>query len=313
MDRLKEKKFISAVVYVHNQEGNIADFIKNLIELLENHFEHSEIVCVNDFSTDGSVDEIKSVKEFATETAISIINLSSYHGLETAMNAGVDLSIGDFILEIDTTNQDWNDDDVIAVYRKMLEGYDIVGASTNKPQKLSSSLFYWIYEKFSNNGNRMYTENFRILSRRAYNRISGMNKTIPYRKGIYTNCGLKTINVKYDQKKKINENVDKLQRKYRRNLAFETLILFTDVGYVLTKFMTLLMMFISLFMVFYTIACYLMINPVAGWTTTVLFLSVAFFGLFAILTIVVQYLQILVDLNFRRSKYSFESIEKLTK
>ena len=46
MDRLKEKKFISAVVYVHNQEGNIADFIKNLIEILENHFEHSEIVCV---------------------------------------------------------------------------------------------------------------------------------------------------------------------------------------------------------------------------------------------------------------------------
>jgi len=66
-------------------------------------------------------------------------------------------------------------------------------------------------------------------------------------------------------------------------------------------------------MIAYSIAIFLMANPVSGWTTTILFLSVAFFGLFAILTIVIKYLQLLVNLVFKRKHYSFEGIEKLTK
>jgi len=72
------------------------------------------------------------------------------------------------------------------------------------------------------------------------------------------------------------------------------------------------MMFVSLFMLVYTVAAYLVIHPVAGWTTTVLFLSVGFLGLFGILTIVIKYLQLLVRLVFRRKQYTFESVEKLT-
>ncbi len=77
--------------------------------------------------------------------------------------------------------------------------------------------------------------------------------------------------------------------------------------------MTVFMMIVSVFMVFYSVVVYLTANPVVGWTTTILFLSVAFFGLFGILTIIIKYLQLLVDLVFKRKQYSFENIEKLTK
>ena len=77
--------------------------------------------------------------------------------------------------------------------------------------------------------------------------------------------------------------------------------------------MTVFMMVVSVLMVFYSIVVYLTANPVVGWTTTILFLSVAFFGLFGILTIIIKYLQLLVDLVFKRKQYSFENIEKLTK
>lgn len=73
------------------------------------------------------------------------------------------------------------------------------------------------------------------------------------------------------------------------------------------------MMVVSVFMVLYSVVVYLTANPVVGWTTTILFLSVAFFGLFGILTIIIKYLQLLVDLVFKRKQYSFENIEKLTK
>ena len=159
----------------------------------------------------------------------------------------------------------------------------------------------------------MTTESFRILSRRVINRVSSMNKTIPYRKVVYANCGLKTDNLKYEVVNNIAFDEDVREKKYRSNLAANSLLLFTDIGYRFAKFMTVFMMIVSVFMVLYSVVVYLTANPVVGWTTTILFLSVAFFGLFGILTIIIKYLQLLVDLVFKRKQYSFENIEKLTK
>ena len=72
------------------------------------------------------------------------------------------------------------------------------------------------------------------------------------------------------------------------------------------------MMFMSMFMVAYSLLTYLLAHPIEGWTTTMLFLSVSFFGLFGILTIIVKYLQLSVDMAFKKKHYSFKSIEKLT-
>jgi len=198
------------------------------------------------------------------------------------------------------------------VYRKSLEGYDIVSASPDVPQKLSSRLFYAAFNHFAKLGGKMCTERFRILSRRVINRTGSMNKTIPYRKVVYANCGLKTANLRYAPAQKTCDG-SRGERGYRRRLAVDALILFTDVGYRFSMAMTLLMMLAAVFMAVYSVVIYCAGNPVEGWTTTVLFLSVAFLGLFGILTVIIKYLQILVDLVFKRKNYSFESIEKLTK
>ena len=159
----------------------------------------------------------------------------------------------------------------------------------------------------------MSTESFRILSRRVINRISSMNKTVPYRKAIYANCGLKTDNLKYTVKNVENTGIDQMEKKYRSGLAIDSLILFTEVGYRFSMIMTALMMLVSIFMIVYSVVIYATSHPVAGWTTTILFLSIAFFGLFGVLTMVIKYLQLIIDLVFKRKHYSFESIEKLTK
>ena len=309
----REKNFISAVVYVHNAADRIEEFLKMLIEVIEDNFEKSEIICVNDYSDDDSVIHIKNVSKLAKDTSVSILNMSYFHGLEIAMNAGVDLSIGDFVLEFDTTMQDFDRTEIMKIYRKSLEGYDIVSASPDKKQKITSNMFYYIFDKFTDLSYKIYTESFRILSRRVINRISSMNKSVPYRKAIYANCGLKTLNVKYKTIKKHGPQNDKTENKYRKTLAVDTLILFTEVGYRFSEAMTAIMMLMTFFMAIYSLVVYLTSTPIAGWTTTILFMSFAFFGLFGILTIIIKYLQILVDLVFKRKKYNFESIEKLTK
>lgn len=307
----KEKNFISAVIYVHNTENRIEAFLNMIMEILEENFEYSEIICVNDYSADGSVKKIKEISKKARHTSISILNMSYFHGLELAMSAAVELSIGDFVFEFDNTILDYDKSEIMKVYGKALEGYDIVSASADKKQRFSSKIFYQVFAHFTDLPYSIGTESFRILSRRVINRINSMNKSIPYRKIVYANCGLKTENIIYSVVKHVNVS-DKAEKRYRGHLAVNTLIMFTDLGYKFSVIMTFLMMLMAAFMLIYSVAVYLTSNPVAGWTTTILFLSVAFFGLFGILAIVIKYLQILLELIFKRKQYSFESIEKLT-
>lgn len=309
----KEKCFVSAVVYVHNAENRIYDFLGTIIRTMEDNFEHSEIICVNDSSEDGALKAVKRASTSALKTSVSIINMSYFHGLELSMNAGVDMSIGDFVFEFDNTYLDFEPSVIIEIYRRSLEGYDIVSASASRKEMFSSMLFYKIFGKYTDFSHKMTTESFRVLSRRVINRIGSMNKTVPYRKAVYAGCGLKTDNIKYNITNQIPILRDKKEKDFRFNLAVDSLILFTNVGYSFGKTMTILMMFISIFMTLYSIFIYITRNPVAGWTTIVLFLSVAFFGVFGILTVVIKYLQLLIDLVFRRKHYSIESVEKLTK
>ena len=307
----KEKCFVSAVIYVHNAGTRIEEFLSSIINNLEENFEHSEIICVNDSSSDNSVDIIERVSGRSGSVSISVVNMSYYHGLEAAMEAGTDLSIGDFIFEFDNTILDFDQSMIMEIYRRALTGADIVSASPDKKEALSSRIFYSVFDRFSDLKYQMTTESFRILSRRAVNRISSASRSIPYRKAMYAGCGLKTENIKYTITHNDQSRKDVKEKKYRKNLAIDTLILFTRVGYSFSLCMTSMMMFISVFMIIYTLAVYFLGHPIEGWTTTVLFLSVAFLGLFGILTIIVKYLQIIVDMIFKRKHYSYESIQKI--
>lgn len=309
----KEKNFVSAVIYVHNTEKTLGQFLTTIINALESNFEHSEIICVNDKSTDDSRQIIEDSGILAKNVSLSMVNMSYFHGLELSMNAGVDLAIGDFVFEFDNPFLDFDPGEIMRIYRRALQGYDIVSAVPDKKERFSSRLFYAVFDKYANLTYKMHTESFRILSRRVINRVSSMNKTVPYRKAIYASQGLKVDQVLYRSRENMRISHDKQMCEYRLNLAVDSLILFTEVGYRFSMYMTILMMLLSVLMIIYTFVVYMTVHPVAGWTTTILFLSVVFFGLFAILTAIIKYLQIIVDLVFRRKHYSFESIERLTK
>ena len=309
----KEKNFISAVIYVHNSEKEIGNFLTTVADVLEENFEKSEVICVNDFSDDKSVEKIKEASSRFCKTCVSILNMSYFHGVEIAMTAGVDLAIGDFVFEFDSTVLDFAPDEIMRIYHKSLEGFDIVSASPDKTKRKSSYLFYSIFNRFSHLNYKMTTERFRILSRRVINRISAMNKTMPYRKPVYVNCGLKTEKLIYKVTANIREEEDSFIKNYRKNLAEDSFIIFTDLGYKVSMFITSLMLIFTVGVGIYSLVLKFLRNPVPGWTSTILYLSVSMFFVFIILTIVLKYLQILVNLVFKKTRYNFESIEKLTK
>lgn len=309
----KEKNFASAVIYVHNAAEQIEDFLKTVSSVLQENFEHCEIVCVNDKSSDDSVQLIRKAAGTLSGITVTVVNLSYFHGVESAMAAGNALTIGDFVFEFDSCYQDFSEDRIMTVYRKALQGFDVVSAVPQKKNRLSSRVFYWIMERYSKVPIDLHTERFCVVSRRVINRVKDLNQTVPYRKMAYATSGLRTSTVEYPVLDAASGRVlKKKERKYREHLAVDTLLLFTDVGYRIASGLSLLMMLIAVFMAVYSLVIYLSAVPVAGWTTTILFLSIAFVGLFAVLAVIIKYLQILVELIFKRKQFTFESIEKMT-
>ena len=73
------------------------------------------------------IDKLKSyLKEKQASAMVNIIHMSFYHGLESAMNAGRDIAIGDFVYEFDNVYADFPTELLTEVYEKLLEGNDIV-------------------------------------------------------------------------------------------------------------------------------------------------------------------------------------------
>ena len=52
-------------------------------------------------------------------------------------------------------------------------------------------------------------------------------------------------------------------------------------------------------------------TAIEGWTSTVCLVAIGFFGIFIILTIILKYLSVLLDLVFKKQKYLVADIEKI--
>ncbi|MBQ9990247.1 MAG: glycosyltransferase [Lachnospiraceae bacterium] len=310
----KEKKFISLVVYLHNEEYQIVPFMEKIVPLIDTHFEDFELICVDDGCTDGTIEELKTYLEKNNlSVMVNIIHMSFHHGLESAMNAGRDLAIGDFIYEFDTVRIDYSPESIMQVYERLLEGYDIVAAGTTDRVRFTSRCFYRLYNKTSKGKGIIGPETFRIVSRRAVNRIKSMGQYIPYRKAVYANCGLK-MDVIYYRQEGESAGSKKVGTGERASLALDSFIYFTNVMERLSLIASCIFLLITVGMGVYILWDFLMgISIVEGWLSTMTFLAFGFFGVFALLTIVLKYLSVLLNLIFKQQRYLISDIEKVVK
>ena len=298
----KEKNFISAVVYLHNDGAQAVRFFKELNAVLDQHFEQFELVAVNDACTDDTIPTLRDWAK-ALEKPLTILHLSLHQGRETAMNAGLDASIGDYVYEFDSTELCYPAPMIFDAYRTALQGSDIVSVC---PKATRSGLFYRIFNANSHSNYQLRTDAFRLVSRRAINRVHASSAHLPYRKAAYAASGLKMVDLEFDGKL-----TDKTLGRF--NLALDSLALYTDAGFKVSIGITLCMMLVAVAELVYTLVVFATGHPVAGWTTTMFVITLGFAGLFAVLTIVVKYLSLLLSLVFKQQKYLVESVEKLQK
>ena len=310
-----EKKFISIVIYLHNAAAYLKFFLDTVLPVYEKNFEQFELVCVDDACSDGTVETLKSyVEAKQIKAMVSGVHMGFFHGLEGAMNAGRDIAIGDFVYEFDDIFVDYEPEVIMEVYHKLIEGNDIVAASSKGKLRLTSRVFYSLYNRTSRGKGKIGPETFRIVSRRAINRIKSMGQYIPYRKAVYMNCGLNTSTICYNSKD-VNVRIkNKTVASERTTLALDSFIYFTNALERISAIMCGIFLFLTMGMgIYIAFDIFNGTNTVEGWLSTMSFLAFGFFGVFALLTIILKYLSVLLNLIFRQQRYLVSDIEKVVK
>jgi len=118
-----ERKALSIVIPIFNEEENIEALYSRLKEILEGLGVDYEIIMVDDGSTDGSFKIFKGLQ--AKDPLLRVVRLRRNFGQTAAFAAGFDYAQGEVIVTLDADLQ--NDPaDIPALLAKIEEGYDVV-------------------------------------------------------------------------------------------------------------------------------------------------------------------------------------------
>ncbi|MCI0533259.1 glycosyltransferase family 2 protein [bacterium] len=113
---------LSVIIPVYNEEGNLVSLADELLRVSRILRVESEIIFINDGSTDGSY---HILKKLANEHFIRVINFEGNFGQTAAMAAGIEAAEGEIIVTMDADLQ--NDPaDIPRLLEKIEEGFDVV-------------------------------------------------------------------------------------------------------------------------------------------------------------------------------------------
>lgn len=113
----------SVVVPLFNEQENIVELYKAIINALDRKEHDYEIVMVDDGSTDATFNAMKLLA--AEDGRMKVIRLRRNFGQTAAMSAGFDAAAGEIIIPMDGDLQ--NDPaDIPRLIEKLHEGYDVV-------------------------------------------------------------------------------------------------------------------------------------------------------------------------------------------
>lgn len=183
---------LSVIVPVYNEESVLLSFYQRTKKVLDSIPFETEILFVNDGSTDSSLDLLTRLKTH--DPRIAIIDLSRNFGKEVAMTAGLDHASGDAVVIIDADLQD-PPELIPELIKHWKDGYDVVYAKRSSRQgesflkKFTARTFYSVMQKISRVPIPQDTGDFRLMSRRAVDSLGRLRETHRFMKGLFAWIG----------------------------------------------------------------------------------------------------------------------------
>jgi glycosyltransferase involved in cell wall biosynthesis len=222
-----------------------------------------EIILVDDRSPDNSWEVMKSLAAKFPE--VKSIRLSRNFGQHPAIMAGLFHAKGEWIVVMDCDLQD-QPIEIIKMYQKALEGYDVVLARREKRQdgffkKLSSKIFYYIFNYLSGIDANSEVANFGIYNKKVISAINKINDQIKFFPLFIKWVGFKSTSIIVEHSKR---EAGKSSYSFRKllSLAFDTIVSFSD-----KPLRIFTMLGLSMSIITFIFGCYYIIGALTGKIT----------------------------------------------
>ncbi|MCT9114536.1 glycosyltransferase family 2 protein [Cupriavidus gilardii] len=198
---------LSLVVPFFNEEEAIPEFFRRVIPCLEALDSIDfEIVCINDGSTDRTLEHLISAAD--TDERVRVIDLSRNFGKEAAMSAGLAEAQGDIVVPFDADLQD--PPEVIGqLVAKWREGYDVVLArrvdrtTDTFLKRFSASNFYRLHNKLADVKIPDNVGDFRLMTREVTDAVNSLPESRRFMKGLFAWVGFRTAVIPYSRDRRV--------------------------------------------------------------------------------------------------------------
>ena len=266
------QELLSIVVPAYNEQEVITEFYHRLAKVLDEIPMSSEIVFVNDGSTDDTLAVLQAL--FNEDPRIAVIDLSRNFGKEIALTAGLHKANGDAIIVIDADLQD-PPELIPELLMEWRNGYDVVYAKRaaregeTAVKKATAHLFYRFMQKVGRVKIPEDTGDFRLLSKRAVCALGSLGEQHRFMKGLFTWIGFPQKAVLYERDARFAGDT-KWNYLGLLNLAIEGITSFTTAPLRIATFIGLLTAAGAFaYGVFMIVRTLIYGNPVAGYPSLV--------------------------------------------
>ena len=285
---LKNKMMISIVIPCLNEEEVLPLFYQSVETIVPDLKAEIEYVFVDDGSSDGTLDLLKSLRE--QNPGVHYLSFSRNFGKEAALYAGLKYVHGDLVVIMDADLQD--PPSMLLEMKELLnqrEDLDCVGtrriSREGEPflRSFSANLFYRIMQKISPVALPSGVRDFRMMRRSVVDAILSLSESNRFSKGLFAWIGFKTHYLDYPN---VERQAGKTSWSFRQLFFYslEGIVNFSDFPLIIAFVAGLLSCFISLLMTFFVVVRTLILgNPTSGWTS--LMAVILFLGGIQLLTI----------------------------
>jgi polyisoprenyl-phosphate glycosyltransferase len=269
---------ISVVIPFLNEEELVERFLRELSENLVQTGEEFEIVCVDDGSTDATLQKLLRFRQ--KNSQLKIISLSRNFGLQAALTAGIEYAKGDYVVIMDGDFQDPPELVPVLFDKIAATGADIVSAvrearSEKLTKRVYINIFHRIFDNLTGGQQVSQTGNFCIINKKAHKAMLQFSERNRYIPGIRNFIGFRHEFILYDRPDR-QEGEAKMSRRKLFLLAADAIYSFSKWPIIICLYLGLLGILIFFGAIAYTFASKILGLAPIGWSS--MFLAISFFG-----------------------------------
>lgn len=197
---MKEKAFVSLVLLADTHRGRLPEVLAQAHEALDAHFSTYEIIVVNDRGA-RVVSRLTELfrpitNQYHNKTVL--LTLPWAHGEESAMFAGLEFSMGDYVFDVERLGKDFPKDLFVTLFHRAGDGYDIVNAASRDAEhRTALKIMHRIARKLTGVNLDLEIHSMRLVSRRALNALFQMRQKFKNRKAHYYFTGFRQATIAF--------------------------------------------------------------------------------------------------------------------